>query len=136
MPTDADTAGTPAAPTTASWGRRIGALFIDWIASLLVSTVIVVVADLQDSGAASWITLGIFWLETALGTAIAGASFGQLLARIRVHRTGGAPLSLFRALLRQLLVCLVIPPLVFREDGRGLHDLWTDAGAYELTPRG
>jgi hypothetical protein len=27
------------------------------------------------------------------------------------------------ALLRQVLICLVIPPLVFRPDGRGLHDM-------------
>jgi hypothetical protein len=49
-----------------------------------------------------------------------------------VHRTDGRPLSLLRALHRQLLVCLVIPPLVFRDDGRGLHDIWTRSGAYEL----
>jgi hypothetical protein len=29
-------------------------------------------------------------------------------------------------------VCLVVPPLVFREDGRGLHDLWTRSGAYHV----
>ena len=63
---------------------------------------------------------------------LAGASFGQALVRIRVHRLDGRPLSLLRALQRQLLVCLVIPPLVFREDGRGLHDLWTGSGAFEI----
>jgi hypothetical protein len=26
-------------------------------------------------------------------------------------------------MLRQVLICLVIPPLVFKPDGRGLHDL-------------
>jgi uncharacterized RDD family membrane protein YckC len=64
--------------------------------------------------------------------ALAGGSFGQLLVRIRVHRLDGRPLSLFRALERQLLVCLVVPPLVFRQDGRGLHDLWTGSGAFQL----
>jgi uncharacterized RDD family membrane protein YckC len=74
----------------------------------------------------------VFWLESAVGVALAGGSFGQLLVRIRVHRTDGRTLSLLRALQRQLLVCLVIPPLVFRDDGRGLHDLWTRSAAYEL----
>ncbi len=132
MPTDSDIAGTPVA---ASWGRRILAFLIDWFASWLVA-VVVFGPSLLDVGNGQWQPLLVFWIESSLGVAFAGASFGQLLTRIRVHRTGGAPLSLFRALLRQLLICLVIPPLVFREDGRGLHDLWTDSGAYELSPRG
>ena len=77
------------------------------------------------------------WLRVFLPVALilvwlAGASFGQMLVRIRVHRLDGRPLTLFRALQRQLLVCLVIPPLVFRPDGRGLHDLWTRSGAFEM----
>jgi uncharacterized RDD family membrane protein YckC len=28
-----------------------------------------------------------------------------------------------RAFARQILVALIVPPLVFRPDGRGLHDL-------------
>jgi hypothetical protein len=28
-----------------------------------------------------------------------------------------------RALARQVLIALVVPPLVFRPDGRGLHDI-------------
>jgi hypothetical protein len=31
--------------------------------------------------------------------------------------------NLLQALLRTLLICLVIPPLVFNRDQRGLHDL-------------
>ena len=56
--------------------------------------------------------------------AIAGGSFGQLATRLRVVRVdSGRPLSLLVALMRQVLICLVVPPLVFRPDGRGLHDL-------------
>ena len=35
----------------------------------------------------------------------------------------GRPVDLLRSLLRAVLVCLVVPPLVFRPDGRGLHDM-------------
>ena len=35
-----------------------------------------------------------------------------------------------------VLILLLIPPLVFREDGRGLHDLWTDSGAYRKVSAG
>ena len=113
----------------ASWLRRIAALFVDWIASSLVAAFI---AGGFDAAAYAWLPLVVFWLETSIGVALAGSSFGQALVRIRVQTVDGRPLSLLRALQRQVLVCLVIPPLVFREDGRGLHDLWTRSGAYHV----
>lgn len=122
----------PANPATApfegaSWLSRIGALFVDWIACYLVTFFILQDVQHQAFGALSLI---IFWLESAVGIALTGSSFGQTVLKIRVVHPDGRPLSLLGALLRQLLVCLVIPPLVFRPDGRGLHDLWTDSGAY------
>ena len=64
--------------------------------------------------------LGVFALEVALLTTLAGGSFGQLLDRLRVLTTEGRPLNLLLALARTLLICLVIPPLVFKPDsGRG-----------------
>jgi len=116
-------------PAHATWLRRIVALCIDWAASSLVAAFVL---GGFDHPAYQWLPLVVFWLESAFGVALAGASFGQALVRIRVHRLDGRPLSLLRALQRQLLVCLVIPPLVFREDGRGLHDLWTGSGAFEI----
>jgi uncharacterized RDD family membrane protein YckC len=113
----------------ATWLRRIAALFVDWIASSLVAAF--VLGGFEEPGY-QWLPLIVFWLESSVGVALAGASFGQMVVRIRVHRLDGRPLTLLRALQRQLLVCLVIPPLVFREDGRGLHDLWTDSGAFEM----
>ena len=47
----------------------------------------------------------------------------------------GRPLSLLVALLRQVLICLVIPPLVFRPDGRGLHDLAARSAVVPLVPK-
>lgn len=119
------------APERASWLRRIAALFIDWAASSAVAYAILGPEGWDGSGA-TWLPLVVFWLESSVGVALAGGSFGQLLVRVRVYRLDGRPLSLFRALQRQLLVCLVVPPLVFREDGRGLHDLWTQSGTYRL----
>jgi uncharacterized RDD family membrane protein YckC len=120
----------PAAPSsdrdTASWGRRILALLVDWFACTLVVILFVgwdAYAEVGSS-ASSW-TLLLFVVESALLTATAGGSFGQLATRLRVVRYDGSgrPLDLLRALLRQVLVVLVIPPLVFKADGRGLHDL-------------
>ena len=109
---------------TASWGRRILALFVDWLTCSLVLQAAISVGLLESNPAAVY-TLLLFVLESAFLTAIAGGSFGQLATRLRVVRYDGSgrPVDLLRALLRQVLVALVIPPLVYKPDGRGLHDL-------------
>ena len=116
---------------TASWVRRIVALCLDWAASTGVAFAILGPDGWSGSGS-QWLPLVVFWLESSFGVALAGASFGQALLRIRVQTLDRRPLSLLRALQRQLLVCLVVPPLVFRADGRGLHDMWTRSGAYRV----
>jgi uncharacterized RDD family membrane protein YckC len=113
----------------ASWLRRVCALAIDWAACQAVAYAIV---RNGHPHAESFLPLLIFFVESAVGVALVGASFGQLLARIRVHRIDGRPLELLQSFLRALLVCLVIPPLVFKPDGRGLHDMAVGSAAYRL----
>ena len=110
---------------TASWGRRILALFVDWIASTLVVILLIGPGGWSEDRAAGFYTMGVFALESAVLMALVGGSFGQLATKIRVIRTDGTrrPPDLLRALIRQLMICLVIPPLVFKPDGRGLHDM-------------
>ena len=119
-------------PEYASWPRRIAALALDWAASTLVAIGILGLGDYsRQGGSSSWVVLGVFALEVTVLTTLTGGSFGQLLMRIRVLRTDGRPLSLLLALARTLLICAVIPPLIFKsESGRGLHDLWTGSAAY------
>ena len=120
---------------TASWGRRIIALFVDWLASMLVVVVVLGPGGWSENQASGFYTLLVFALESSVLTAVAGGSFGKLATRLRVVRNDGTgrPVDLLRALLRQVMVCLVIPPLVFRPDGRGLHDL--AAGSVTVTIR-
>lgn len=110
---------------TASWLRRTGALFVDWIASTLFVMVLIGPGGWSEDPYAGFYTLGVFALESTLLTAFAGGSFGKIATRLRVVRADGdpRPIDLLRALARSLMVCAVIPPLVFRPDGRGLHDL-------------
>lgn len=136
----------PSAPPlpypTASWGRRILALFVDWIASTLVASAFLGVRALPFGGLVAgvdpkgsdnlWILL-VFVVETALLTTLTGGSFGKLATRLRTVRTAQAgadgqafdprPLDPLRSLARQIMVAVLVPPLVFRHDGRGLHDL-------------
>ncbi len=119
-------------PEYASWLRRIAALLIDWVASTLVTIAIIGLDRYADPTSGSgWIVLGVFAVEVTLLTTLTGGSFGQLVVGIRVLRLDGRPLNLLLALVRTLLICAVVPPLVFRSDsGRGLHDMWTGSAAY------
>ncbi len=127
MPEPTTPAGRPLYPETASWLQRLGALLIDWLASYAVAFFIL--QDLQHPAFVP-LNLAIFWVETSVGIALTGSSFGHKIVRLTVHRLDGRPLSLVKAFQRQLLVCLLIPPLVFREDGRGLHDIWTFSAVF------
>jgi uncharacterized RDD family membrane protein YckC len=113
----------PAELTPATWGRRILALFVDWVTCLAVVEGLVAVGVLAGNPNGLG-TLALFVVESALFTAVTGASFGKLATRIRVVRTEGSeqPVSLLRALVRTVLVALLIPPLL-TFDGRGLHDV-------------
>jgi uncharacterized RDD family membrane protein YckC len=110
---------------TAGWARRALALVVDWVASTLVVMLAIGPAGWLEDPASGFYVLGVFALESTLLTALAGGSFGKLATRLRVVRNDGTgrPLDLLRSLLRAALVCLVVPPLVYRPDGRGLHDL-------------
>jgi uncharacterized RDD family membrane protein YckC len=110
---------------TASWARRILALTVDWFACTLVVVALIGPRAWSEDPMSSWYVLGLFVAESAVFTAVAGGSFGKLATRLRVVRNDGSygPVSLLRCVLRQVLVALVVPPLVFRPDGRGLHDL-------------
>ena len=118
-------------PEYASWSRRIIALVLDWAASTLVTVGLIGLGDYLDNPDSGWFVLGVFALEVSVLTTLVGGSFGQLVARVRVLTTEGRPLSLLLAVARTLLICLVVPPMIFRPDsGRGLHDLWTGSAAY------
>jgi uncharacterized RDD family membrane protein YckC len=112
--------------------RRIVALMIDWGASSLVTVGILGPDGYAHDPISGWVVLGVFAVEVSVLTTLAGGSFGQLLARIRVLSTQGRPLTLLVSVVRTLLICVVVPPLIFKsESGRGLHDLWTGSAAYQ-----
>lgn len=119
---------------TASWGQRILALVIDWFASIGVVILFLGVRGWSENPASGFYTLLVFVLESAVLMALVGGSFGQVAIRLRVVRMDGSyrPLDLLHALLRQVMVALVIPPLVFRPDGRGLHDIVVGSATVRL----
>jgi uncharacterized RDD family membrane protein YckC len=110
---------------TASWLRRVGALAIDWAASTFAVIGLIGLGDYVEDPRSGAYVLGVFVVENTLLTTLAGGSFGKLLVGLRVVRVDGrgGSLGLLAAWTRSVLIALVIPPLVFRPDGRGLHDL-------------
>ena len=112
--------------SVARWGRRFLALFLDWLASLLAAGAIAGRGVTGAHGWRAWLPMVVFLVESAFLVALVGGSFGQLITRIAVVRRTGGPVSLLRALLRSALVCLVVPPLIYNRDRRGLHDIAAD----------
>ena len=105
--------------SVAGMGQRLVALVIDWVASLLVSGELFHLGQGRAPGA---LTLLIFAAEILVLTLLSGGSFGQLLLRLRVERVSGGRLPFLPLLVRTVLLCLVVPPLIYDRDGRGLHD--------------
>ncbi|KRE96246.1 hypothetical protein ASG76_04215 [Nocardioides sp. Soil774] len=109
----------------AGWGRRLGALLIDWASSWAVAEALAAIGLVRDDsstiGAVGTVVLVV---EMALFTALMGGSFGKLVTRVRVvrHDDPSRPVSLLRAMIRTVLTFLLLPPL-FTVDGRGLHDV-------------
>ncbi|MFE4972194.1 RDD family protein [Kitasatospora sp. NPDC056651] len=100
-------------------GRRIGALFVDgWLVSLVSYGLLAH----GDKGEANLWTSPLFFLVAALLLSTTGTTVGKRLFGLRVVRLDGGRATIPQVLLRTLLLCLVVPPLVWDRDTRGLHD--------------
>jgi hypothetical protein len=103
--------------SVASMPRRILALFIDWLLSMLI---------------AYWLTHSQFWtiavfaVEVYVLTATTGFTVGKRLVGIRTIRTNGGLVGFRWALVRTAILLTVIPPLLSDRDLRGLHDRASD----------
>ena len=124
VPTSTDRRALPF--ETASWARRVLALLVDWVLSTLLVIFVAGWHRFQTVGdSSSLFVLPVYVVESALLTTLMGGSFGKLVTRLRTVRIDGdpRPLDPMRTIARQIMVAVVIPPLIFRPDGRGVHDL-------------
>lgn len=90
------------------------ALCIDWGIALLISNF--------AFGGDSWATLAVFAIEQILLVGTLGYSIGHRVMGIAVIKPGGGAPGPLAALVRSVLLCLVIPAVIFDPDQRGLHD--------------
>ncbi|HEV7957122.1 MAG: hypothetical protein JWL94_867 [Microbacteriaceae bacterium] len=95
-------------------GRRIAALCIDWGFSVLVS---VAFFDYEP-----FATLLVFAASQIVFLVTASGSPGHLLLRMRVVPMSGGWIGPWRPIVRTLLLCVVIPAVIWDRDQRGMHD--------------
>ncbi|GFM96673.1 RDD family protein [Streptomyces fulvorobeus] len=100
-------------------GRRFGAIFVDWALCMVIAYGLLARGDQQAAG--NW-ALGVFLVLSVLTVGTIGSTPGKRLLGLRVIAENGERLGTGRVVLRSVLVLLVIPPLVWDRDGRGLHD--------------
>ncbi|MCK9793286.1 RDD family protein [Isoptericola sp. 4D.3] len=104
-------------------GRRVVALLVDWAVATLIAYLLTSPASFAALD--SWVTLLVFALENLLLVSTVGFTIGHRLLGLQV-RTLGAPDGVApgfaRGAVRTVLLCLVIPAVVWDADGRGLHD--------------
>ncbi|QOR69175.1 RDD family protein [Ruania alkalisoli] len=101
-------------PRETLWGRRVGALAIDWLIASAIS------AGFFDYHPLA--TVGVFAAMTFLLVGTLGSSIGHRLLGLRVRADNSDPAGPLRALVRTVLLCLVIPAVVTGPDGRAVHD--------------
>jgi uncharacterized RDD family membrane protein YckC len=104
--------------SVASFGRRLGATFVDWMIAQVIAR------GLLDAEGhrLSLVTLGIFALMNVLLVSTVGSGIGGRLFGIRVARLDGRPPPPGPVLIRTVLIAVVIPALIWDRDTRGLHD--------------
>src|SRR5579862_7858567 len=87
--------------SVASMPRRVAALFIDWLLSMVI---------------AYWLTRSQFWtiavfaVEVYILTALGGSTVGKRLVGIRTVRLGGGQIGFGWALVRTAILLTVVPP--------------------------
>nr|WP_026128763.1 RDD family protein [Nocardiopsis halophila] len=100
-------------------GLRLLALLLDWGLSLAIAYGILG-ADPQE---AQYVPLLVFAVMTALLLTLFGTTVGKRITGTGVAATGERALPWpLAVVIRTVLLCLVIPAVVYDRDQRGLHD--------------
>lgn len=105
--------------SVAGIGRRLGAIVVDWLLSYVI--VVGVFGADYTHVPGQLAVLGMFAAENIVLVSLLGHTIGKRLFGIRVVRLGSS-LTPLAVLVRTVLLCLLIPAVVFDRDTRGLHD--------------
>lgn len=104
----------------ATFGRRLGAIFIDWALCALIAYGLLSDGTAQSTN--NW-TLLVFLTLVFLTVGTVGSTPGKRALGLRVVALNGlGRLPVWRVLVRTVLLGVAIPALIWDRDGRGLHD--------------
>jgi uncharacterized RDD family membrane protein YckC len=97
--------------------RRFGALAVDWVLCLLVSNFF---GDPLHDG---WPPVVVLIAEYGVFIGLFAQTPGMWLTKLKcISYADGGRIGVIRALVRGMLLCLVVPPLLMDSQRRGLHD--------------
>jgi uncharacterized RDD family membrane protein YckC len=105
-----------------TYGRRMGALALDWLACYaIVAALSGGVNKMNPNSSLS--VLMLFFVEVWMLTALQGATLGHRLFGMKVIRfEDGGAISLPQALIRTVFLVLVVTAVTFDQNGRGIHE--------------
>lgn len=112
-------------------GRRLAGLLLDWLLALLIAGGLysagVVGAGVTDeqqvTSLLSNTALVVFAAMNIVLLTLFGTSVGRRLVGVGIKATGERPWPWFASMaVRTLLLCLVVPAVIYDRDTRGLHD--------------
>lgn len=109
-----------------TFGVRLVGLVIDWVIALLIARGLFGVplpfTTPPATGDQSMIILGVFAVMNLLLIGTIGTTIGHRVMGLRVQHISGGRATLLQAAVRTVLLCIVVPAVVWDRDGRGLHD--------------
>lgn len=106
-------------------GRRIAALFIDYLASSLIATAFLGYDQFalpSDAGITMFAPMTVFAVLNVLFLPTIGGTPGHRIMGLRIQLVHGGWVGLWRPIVRTLLLLVVIPAAVWDAEQRGLHD--------------
>ncbi|MFT4235925.1 MAG: RDD family protein [Microbacterium sp.] len=109
----------------ATLGRRILALIIDYTAATMIASAFFGFRQWslpEEAGWTQFAPLAVFAVLQIIFIPTIGGSPGHRILGMRVLRADGGWTGVWRPIVRTLLLVIVIPPAIWDEDRRGLHD--------------
>lgn len=115
--------GLPAhgARSVAGLGARLGALCIDWLIAVLITSPFTGHRPFTPGSNSPWV-LAVFAAEYVVLVSLIGCTIGMRLCGIGIMRIDGRRVSFPSVVVRTALLVLVVPAVIYDRDRRGLHD--------------
>ena len=107
--------------SVAGFGRRLGALIIDWLIAVVIGSAFTGHRPLTPGSNTPWITV-VFAAEYLVLVSLIGRTIGMRLFGVAVIALDGRRLRAWSVIVRTALLLLVVPAVIYDRDQRGLHD--------------